>query len=531
MRKNRLFSFFGAACAALMLASCSNINPNLPLDYKDGVVTVLDKNGNEVNVPFNYKRQYYDDVGDINATAVDAIIDYIASELTKGNIKDEDGNTLHLYSSEADEPTENNSVTVEYVSGLDESQKDTDKYYTYSSYVFDGVSKEIQTRTEKAMLDMVSGGSYDYNNVFDEYNFALTLNKNNLAGIDASKVEHTLDKNQVVVNANSEFSDVFTPDLYNDYINRTQVTPIVENMMTAQYIYNQRFTSILNAGVRYVSIAALTDRDDMPGAAQSLINVYYQDYLSQGKTIEAEYADDPLEELCVLWKGVPEAEGGELTQAQQDFLDANNLSTLYDQIDTEISKIHLDNPLLTDQDLQDEYTGSGAYSVAEGRKRAVNSLLKKDIYTEELAQESDLSDLPDSVTNQIFAVNMETSRTGEIGGHRYIKPTTSSSSSTSASAITIYDADSDTYYLAMIDDEDIYNSSTLHATKADNEEDPVARAKAMDVAYKMNASSTYRTDGVVYWIKNFVGDGKLVVQNQDFYDYLESSYPDLFEED
>ena len=517
--KRKFISLLSTLAASVTLASCSGtLYPNLPTDYNNGVLTVTDSEGNEVDVAFNYDRAYYDDIGGINATAVNSILDYIASELTQGHIADEDGNTLSLYSSEADEDPAS-VYELSFISSVGE-----DHTFEYSTYQYVGVSREITERTQQAMVDMVSDGSYDYLNVFDEMQFALSLNADSLAQLDTSKVQNTLDKG-IVINSTSDFAEVFTPDLYNEYIDRTQAPTVIENMLTAQYIYNERYSSIVNAGFRNVSIAALTDRDDRQGSAQALINAYYADYISQGKTIEAEYADAPLEELCLLWKGV------DLTEAQQSWITESGLTedNLYAGIQADVEKIHLDNPLLTDSDLQDEYTGSGAYSVEEGVRRAVNSLRKQDVYTEGLKQEDDLSDLPDSVSNQLFAANMDSVLVEPFeGGHKYITPASSVNNS-GASSITIYDADSDTYYLAMVDDDDIYDDSHL-GTKANNEADPERRAMAMDVAYNMTGDSTYRTDSVVYWIKNLVGDGKLVVHNQDFYDYLDSTYPDLFED-
>ena len=515
--KRKFISLLSTLAASVTLASCSGtLYPNLPTDYNNGVLTVTDSEGNEVDVAFNYDRAYYDDIGGINATAVNSILDYIASELTQGHIADEDGNTLSLYSSEADEDPAS-VYELSFISSVGE-----DHTFEYSTYQYVGVSKEITERTQQAMVDMVSDGSYDYLNVFDEMQFALSLNANSLAQLDTSLVQNTLDKG-VVVNSTSDFADIFTPNMYSDYINRSQAPTVIENMLTAQYIYNERYSSIVNADFRNVSIAALTDRDDRQGSAQALINAYYADYLSQGKTIEAEYAAAPLEELSILWKGV------DLTEAQQNWITESGLTedNLYAGIEADVEKIHLDNPLLTDSDLQDEYTGSGAYSVEEGVRRAVNSLRKQDVYTEGLNQKDDLSDLPDSVSNQLFAANMDSVLT-EVGSHKYITPASTVNNS-GASSITIYDADSDTYYLAMVDDDDIYDDSHL-GTKVNNEADPARRAMAMDVAYNMVGDSTYRTDSVVYWIKNLVGDGKLVVHNQSFYDYLESTYPDLFED-
>lgn len=515
-----------AACATL--ASCSsNLNPDLPLNYGDAVVSVQDKDGKSVDVAFNYNRTYYDDVGSINATAVNSILDYVASELSQGHIKDDDGNVMHLYSSVADED-DASTYTVPYIAGVNK-----DGSFISGSYEYKGIAKEVTQRTQKALLDRVNGGTYDYDSVFDEKQFALSLNSSNLAGIDISKVKNTLDKG-VVVNATSDFADVFTAGLYDTFMNKYDAPTIIENMLTAQYIYEERYSSIVNADFRNVSIAALTDRSDKKGSAQALINAYYTDYISQNKTIEAEYADAPLEELTLLWKGI------DLTTDQTKFLTDNGLTddTLMAGIEADISKIHLDNPLLTDSDLQNKYTGNGKYDVAHGKQVQTDAIRKQDLYTEGLKQKSDLSSLPSAVTNQIFSANMSSVLTYPAGknddgtnkGHGYITPATTINDPNAASTITIYDSSSDTYYLAMIDTDDIYSSTTLGGKDA-NRSDAKKRAMAMDVAYNMNADSTYRSDATVYWIEKLVGDGKLVVKNQSFYDYLDSTYPDLFDDD
>ena len=529
MRKNSVFTLASLLGLSVTLASCNTVNPDLPLNYGDTVLTVIDTDGNEVDVPFNYNRQLYDDVGAINAYAVNSILDYVAEELTKGNIQDEDGNTLYLYSSEADEDSES-IFSVPVISGLGE-----DGLFTYETREYKGITQEITRRSQDTMLDTVKAGTYDYLNVFDELDYVLNLNSSSIARIDSSSVQNTLDKG-IVISQNSEFEDVFTPGLYDDYLKRNLANTSVENMLTAQYIYNRRYSSIVNAGFRNVSIVGLTDRKDDRGAAQSLINAYYEEYITEDKVIDQRYSEVPLEELSALWKGY-NADGSDLTEEQTEWLEENGLVNLLDQIDDEIAKIHLDNPLLTDTDLQNEYTGNGKYSIEEGRRRAQNQLKKDDIYYEGVYQKDDLSDIPSDVLDQIYNQNLsrvlyypaDNPETDEIEGKSYITPSSTINDPELASSITIYDGDSDTYYLAMISEADVYNSASL-GNRNINIDDPSLRAIAMDVAYEMNADSTYRTDSVVYWIKNLVGDGKLVVQNQSFYDYLEETYPDLFED-
>lgn len=78
-----------------------------------------------------------------------------------------------------------------------------------------------------------------------------------------------------------------------------------------------------------------------------------------------------------------------------------------------------------------------------------------------------------------------------------------------------------------------YNNANLGSSKKANEgKGSEAVANAMDAAYEMISDGNYKTDGIVYWLKNLAGkDNSFVVNNQSFYDYLKTSYPDLFDDD
>ncbi len=559
MKRNR-FAYIGTLAligTSMLLASCSNKHPDYPTDYDDSVVTVTGSDG-EVTVPFNLKRQYYSDIGTISSTAVDRILDVIAQKVTAGNVYDDDGNAYTLYSSQVGDGS--SSTTLPYVTGLNDDGTLATEDMTYT-----GLAGELDTRAKKAFAARVNTGSFDVNNKFDEKKFILSLNASDLAGIT---IPDDLDNLSKVLNKTSTFDEIFgdDADLYSDFMTSQTYWTLIENKLTAQYIYNERYSSIYNYNARKVSVVALADRSDDKGAANKLINAYF-DYLDthDGNTISPAYADNPVEELSVLWKGIggytdktaadmPADSGIDpanlpddlysdfLTQDEKDFLVSNKLDTLYDGVMDDLAKITPDNTLTNDTDLYESYTGTYTYSLEEGFTRKLDSIIKEDVLTDGIYQKSDLSSLPTSVTSRIYSSSPDDVRASfpaagdNVTSHKYVtsgssqNDTSSDGSNLTGSDLSIFDSSSDTYYVVMMDDDGIFTRSTL-GTQAENEADEELRAKAMDVAYEMVGSSTYRTDSIVYWIKNYVGDGKLQVNNETFYDYLNTNYPKLFDDD
>lgn len=566
MKKTKLIAF---VASALMLASCStNLHPDYPSDYGDSFFSITGSDGTSIS--FNLNRRYYQAVGTTNEIALNYLLDQIASELTLGKVNDRDfdndykltDKTLSLYSSDlSDSSATGNDVSTQYITGFNEDKSD----FIKKTLTFKGIKGEVTQRNEKAMLDKVTGGSYDTNSRFNEKKFATDLNAEALLNIDTSKLK---DANQstTVLNKTTSFDKAFTADIYNTYMDTVLTPSTVRNMLTAQYIYNERYSSILNAGMRNVDIVALADRSDDKGAAISLINAYMSNLKTNG-TIDSQYIDHPLEELAKLWKGIGgysdketsgrnasyatnyvtndfSKSGSEeiLSAAEIDFLKKNSISSLYDQILDDLDDIHLDNPLLTDTDKQNTYTGSGAYGLQEGTKRQIDALRKKDIYTTGVYQKTDssVSSLPAVVTNQLYSSMMEntTSVMESKNGKKYSFVTSATASSSSDYAI--YDQSSNTYYVVMLNG-DVYGDKNLSkgiydsdylgtATENAASDHAEQRAAAMDVAYSLVSTSTFKTDAVVYWLHKYFGND-FTVNNETFYNYLKSTYPNLFPSD
>lgn len=552
MKKSKFILFL--ACSTL-LASCGIEHPDLPADYDQTFFEVKSSDGT-ASISFNLNRRYYEAIGSTNEAALNYLLDTIASELTQGNVKDRDDDNnyvvldkvLSMYSSStSDYSATGNDVVTSYVSGLSDDGNSFNKV----NLTFKSIKGEVTERSQKEMLSKVNGGSYDTNSRFDELKFAVSLNSDSLAGIDITDL-YDYKTSQKVINKTTSYSNVFTAGKYDSYITESVVPSIIRNKLTAQYIYNKRYSSILNADMRNVDIVALTDISNNKGAAVALINAYMQRLSSQG-VIDQTYTDHPLKELAKLWKGIggysDKATTGKnheyadyylanefsdseekLSADEIAFLNDNKLSNLYDEILDNLDRIDLANPLITDSTLQSTYTGSGEYGLKEGTKRQIDALRKKDILTTGIYQksDSDVSSLPSVVLDQLFNSNMDNT-TIEINGYTFVTP----AAAASISDVAIYDQSSDTYYVVMINggDKGIYNSSYLGSStenaSAGHEEQ---KAAAMDVAYNLVSSSTYKTDATVYWLQRYFGKD-FTVNNETFHTYLKGSYPDLFPDD
>lgn len=552
MKKSKFILFI--ACSTL-LASCGIEHPDLPSDYDQTFFEVKSSDGS-ASISFNLNRRYYEAIGSTNEAALNYLLDTIASELTQGKVRDRDDDNnyvlkdtvLNMYSSSFDDySATDNDVVTSYVSGLSDDGNSFNKV----NLTFKSIKGEVTERSQKEMLSKVNGGSYDTNSRFDELKFAISLNSDSLAGINITDLDN-YKTSQKVVNKTTSYSNVFTEGKYDDYITQNVVPSIIRNKLTAQYIYNKRYSSILNSDMRNVDIVALTDISDNNGAAIALINAYMQRLGTSG-VIDAKYQEHPLQELAKLWKGIggysDKTDTGnnyeyaldyltnefvdseeELSTEEKKFLSDNKLSNLYDEILDNLDRIDLANPLITDSDLQSTYTGSGAYGLKEGTKRQIDALRKKDIFTTGIYQksDSDVSSLPSGVLDQLYNSNMDNTTT-TINSYTFVTP----EAQASTSDVAIYDQSSDTYYVVMINggSKGIYNSSYLgSATENASSGHEEQKAAAMNVAYNLVSSSTYKTDATVYWLQRYFGKD-FTVNNETFHTYLKGSYPNLFPDD
>lgn len=208
--------------------------------------------------------------------------------------------------------------------------------------------------------------------------------------------------------------------------------------------------------------------------------------------------------------------------------------TLKDQITDEVAKIDLQNPRLSDKSLESKYTNSYTYSVEKGERLAIDSLSRTDLVQDGYFLRSNgLSSLPDSVKNRVFSTNYNLDANSSskdvtltVNNHRYVTPSITLNSDNLFDSIVHYDSSSSTYYIVEVFD--VINSSALKVNDSDSDEVKAdKKARAEEIAYELADGSSLTTDSTIYWLKN----KNITYTNNDFYDYVKETYPDVFEDD
>lgn len=568
--KNNIRKVLSVVLGCFSLVGCSSIEkPNIPQDYADQLASI--EGGTVENVNFNTKDQYYTNFTDANDTALNNLLLTVAQKASNGEIKDrkDESKVLKLNSSVANDSTAG-SIKTYYATTTDQK----------STMTFKGIGEELKTRGEKTLKEKVTGGSYNKDNRFDENKLIREIEKDQLTDLKAKNggdiAQTTLNYNEMkVVNANMSFDEIFSaPDGqakkgsadYTEYIQDSLYPDIIRNKLTAQYIYNEKFGNIALANMQKLNVLTITDRTDITGAARKFINAYYNHYVESG-AVDPSYEGKPLEEMERLWNGIGAFDDEDkknaiyttdgkalledgsnkdkklyfygwndqyenyLSNTQKQWLADNKIDTLFDQIVDNYYKAKIKK----DQTQYNDFSSSKTQDIEIGLISKVDSLLKNDIRKEGIYSKSSLSSVDSSVTDRVFTqYSNEDELMKDFTGKstlaesklKFYFPTVSESS---VSAPVFYN--SGTYTFVQM--EYNYNNANLGSSKTANEgKGSEAVANAMDAAYEMISDGNYKTDGIVYWLKNLAGkDNSFVVNNQSFYDYLKTSYPDLFDDD
>jgi len=97
--------------------------------------------------------------------------------------------------------------------------------------------------------------------------------------------------------------------------------------------------------------------------------------------------------------------------------------------------------------------------------------------------------------------------------------------SDSLSQYTYYDSSSSAYYIVLVGE--TINTSDLKDGAPDAETvNPDVKAKAMKIARILAENSNNQKDAIVYYLDQY----GLEFGDQNFYDYIESTYPDVVED-
>ncbi len=546
-------SFALLLLSCLALAGCSSEHKTYPVDYDDARYDLSPANGEKhddlvSNVVGNKKIEYYENVAS-TSTIYEKTLNEILLQVSK---------VAHDY-------------TAEHV-GSDVTKIKNDTFEGSVADDFGSIATtfdNLETRAKDSMVSSVKGGSYTKDNLYYENKYAQYLDENYYY-LDVDKSKAT--KN-VLITPERKYDDLFSADrenTYKTYREKEVYSDRKINYLVSEYIYSKSYASIGNSNARNVQIVALTDRSDEPGAAKKLLDAYVADYVQGDKAGQ----DKDFSVLSRLWKGITKsiANNSELddegryssavvlTDEEEAWLRSKGIlpssstqddsysSTLTGKVlsDWKQVKEGQENFNKLDSSLESTYTGTYAYDVETGVRKAIDDIATKDFVTKGwYLSSSGISSLPSALSSRIFSPRLTSSKKNiedrkksenvgkyttdftiyEKDGFRYL--TVADTPSTDSSNIIYYDSSTKTYYLTRI--LDVIDTSALSKGNNDSIYDTEEKKEqvAREVAYSMSTTGSYKTNGIVYWLSRL----DINYKDEGFRDYLKSNYNDVFKTD
>ena len=186
-----------------------------------------------------------------------------------------------------------------------------------------------------------------------------------------------------------------------------------------------------------------------------------------------------------------------------------------------------------DSTLFSDYTNNMTYSIDVGVQNKKYALQQQNNFIDGMYLSSTgISDIPDAIKTRIFSSNYNTTSdvtkkdvTTYIGGLRLLTTPEGQNDGDNRQVI-FYDSSTTAYYLVQINE--VVTTGVL-AKNSDDTEEQLAYKKRLvkEVSYLMVDQSSYKTDSVVYFLK----DLDIEFNNESFYEYMKTTYPALFEEE
>lgn len=549
MKTKKLLKVLSISAVALMLTACSDDIVNLPADKGDQVFNITNDNNHDVTN--NNKEDIYNAVAK-STTPSAATLDNILLQLAESRTSQSTNASFPLTSDE--------------------------------------LESDIKERWQKEMVNAARGSTYSTDNVFDEYRYAqsltasmytiktkaeVTVNGTTYPAGSTDPVALKAAANSLVVTPDMTYDEIFKLD-YTDYVTRHYRPDILRRYLTAWYIYKENYSSIGATSARDVTTFTLVDSTDKPGLALRYIQAFQKTYVNSHNKEQAD-----LHHLERLWKGIGDPSNGQakdengitpLSSEDIQWYKDNGLVNAEGNPDTKIQQVYDDvakikeNEYETDSALESKYTNSDAYSVEYGETLAIRSIAAETYVSEGLYLKSNgLSSLPSTLKDRTFESNYNTDVNAVASGERkdnsYIVPSekdadgnvsaytdgtllryVTPSVQESSDQIYTYDSGTKTYYIVQFATEDqftdekdltrdtsrIVTSSRLSQNSSDSEEvKKFKRELAMDTAYEMADSDTYKKAAVTY----FFTHNHISYSDPDFYDYMKTNYPDCFNTD
>lgn len=480
-------------------------------------------------------------------------------------------------------------------------------------------------RINRTFMSMVGNTSYTEDNLFFEelfykdiksqlYNLepvADTQFKGYVDGVSVGvNVEHSYPYDATTNYGTTQVQKYFQDDyltVYKDYIERSILPDVLRSQLVSQYLYSRNYSVMGRSAARNLQFIALSDNSDYSTAAQNLVTSYAKlvlagDPTSTGanstlnaaerKAIKTAYWGNlyDLNFLDDLYKGY--WDWGNLSDSlfsaitkiysgagfttsdmiRPQMSDGSTPYIAYKQttfggILEDFEEINTDSRFNNDDDIYDDFTGSGAYSAEVGLELKIDELIAVDDTTEGWYTSSTIEGLPDTFTERLFKItvanDVDTSTTHEDGNedldygyyvnnNYYLSRSTyvtddSTDIGEDPTPILLYD--SSTWYIVRVDeavkaskmkvggDYDLaggetatlgsissYDSSSLTYTRGHgvSYRDEIA----VQIGYILSSNTSYTSNARQYYVEQAA-----ISYHDDYvYDYFEATFPDLFDD-
>ncbi len=444
----------------------------------------------------------------------------------------------------------------------------------------------IEKRIAQAMYSEISAGTYSDRNYFSEKRYLTTL-YNGMKHVE-NPYNSSLVLTTKLITPDVEDYEVFTKGLLhreyyqsnydgdetkdeaNHYVEDVHIPDIYNELLVEQYLLNETYNTLGRSSARKVNIIAISKNTNYDKAADYLVNDLI-DQISSGK-VSSDNILDTFKSYSKVWNGTPaDIEGtgeqailnrlisaGVFSESTVSFAGEDYKyyeGTAYGDLIEKLGDIK-ENPDTTKEDVENEFTNSGAYPYSVGIKIKTDEIKLKDYTTTGwYIKNGGLSELPESIRNRLFNIGVangkketsaqmegldrwngttyavpenESSYLALINGRYYLKQESTLSGEDRKNDIKFYDSSSSTYYIVEVEEAVISSKLSKTSTNSYNETRDASFMESVvnEVAKQIGTGDTYKKLAKEYWLKEM----SIKYHDTTVYDYFKSNYPDLFED-
>ena len=463
----------------------------------------------------------------------------------------------------------------------------------------------IEKRIAEKLYSAISGGSYSERNVFKEEKYLRSLatdienNVRSLAGAElfegvltaavedyavfkdqAERIDGTPDYilHRANYQSNAALDQAEEKGQDATYVEDKLIPDIYRQLLVEQYILDESYDTLGRTSARHISVLSISENTKTVGKAEDLMKKFVNNYIFDNTRTDA-ITLDSFKVVSEAWVGAFMRDTANQVDTNPAYKlskeafgdDAEALKTVtvqgvdykyfagtnYGDMMEDFEKID-DDPKLSEN--ESTYTNSGAYTAQVGQEIKTRELQLKD-YTSTgwYVKSVGVSDLPDSIKNQLFDINVANALLGEacveysydttanewktnevagsknlvnvvgkINGQYFLRKTSRIADEKVQNDI-LFKSDN-SYYIVLV--EDAIKSKVLNkATYADLTGEELTKAMNKlenyinEIVQLVAGNDTYQTLSKKHWVEKM----EIKYHDTKVYDYFKSTFPELFD--